>query len=1208
MARHESPSSIGGISVEGTQAQTISGNNAVFGNIVMNNSNGANVVNNIRINGHLNFSAGSLYINDYLLTFGENAVVGGSPGRKQMVMLNGVLSDQGVRKLYAAGAAGEFVFPIGVQGKYTPAAYTFLANEAPGSITLRTINEKHAAVSDVVDNELAYYWSVKAEGFSGLSVRHRYTYDQDDVRADEAQYVGGRYDYENYTWYNLDEVDAANNTISVTGDYITGEYTAGYAPNFVTKPVFYSRGNGDWDDPTTWATTPGGAASGHTPDGNPVVIAEGHLVTLNVDNAYTYSVELNGTLDIGTTLYHNMGHFFGNGTLAVGSTSDGNFILPGGRFDDFFDNAASTLEFKGDNEANLPLKPGNIYKPFQNVVLSGSGPKNISAEDMKINGSLIIRNGTVFSNANNNRTIYVGGDWINENTSGGGFLAGRGTVVFDGNRTQQFKVLAAESFYNVTMNASGELDLAETAVGAAFVASNRLNLSRGIIRSYDNKVVYISNTANNAVSGGNVNSFVDGPMTKRMLTGQSFTFQVGNEGRYGRMAILNTQGGSSPADWTVRYLNANDLPKEEENLNSPITSVSNNERWEVSRPSGASANIQLRWDEQSYPGVTSDALLRNRLRVVQFNSTDSKWSERGQNVNATAKMVATSTRVTTNDYVFTLGLSGVTATISDFTPVEICNNGAVASIPVVLSGSAPWTLSYRVTGASSTRNFTQTGITSPNYVIQLTGDDLAGAGNYSVSLVSVSDQSAIGIANGGAVNLLVQETSVPVISGAATATNITFGNNTGTYQLQLTETTAATGCEVTTVFTVEVTNIPVPDIAPDEPNICAGTTVTYSTAAITGNQYKWTVTGGTVQTSGAGNWRTVAGGGNSVTVLWGAAGNGNVIVEERVGTTSVQGETNLDVVVSPPVNSRTVSMEDTEVCDGSSTFVRVVNSELNVSYRLKNSATGTYMGPSIGGDGSDLLLPTGDLFATDAPYQIVVEAFNLACSIDILAGTVQVLPAVEVALSSDVAGNAFCMSTAVNFSASPGFSQYTFVVDGQPFDNGNQAVFTTNALVDGSEVSVQALAANGCWGESETLTMQAANIAGMWTGVADSDWNNSMNWCNGQVPVSNSNLVISSKMVHEPIVTGDVTLTNLTIEEDASLMLDGGSRVDLAGTFLNDGELVLNNSYHQDGLVSLKQEGSILGSGLTRVKLTLPVDKWYYVSHPIKEAKTGIYD
>src|SRR5690554_1271733 len=85
------------------------------------------------------------------------------------------------------------------------------------------------------------------------------------------------------------------------------------------------------------------------------------------------------------------------------------------------------------------------------------------------------------------------------------------------------------------MNTNGELDMAETADDANFVVSNRLNLTRRIIRSYADKVVYISNTSNNAVSGGNVNSFVDGPMTKRMLTGQSFTFQVGNEGRYGRM-------------------------------------------------------------------------------------------------------------------------------------------------------------------------------------------------------------------------------------------------------------------------------------------------------------------------------------------------------------------------------------------------------------------------------------------------------------------------------------------------------------------------------------------------------------------------------------------------------------------------------------------------------------------------------------------------
>ncbi|WP_044117959.1 T9SS type A sorting domain-containing protein [Alkaliflexus imshenetskii] len=1241
VATHVSGSATGGISVEGTQAQTISGNNAVFGNILMNNSNGAIVVNNMRINGRLTFTAGSLYVNDYLLTFGESATIGGTPNNKQMVMLNGVLSDQGVRKLFNAGASPEFVFPIGVQGKYTPAAYTILANSAAGSITLRPINEKHAAVNDAVANELAYYWSVKSEGFGGLSVNHRYTYVQDDVNADELQYVGGRYDYENYTWYNLGSVvNAADNTINFTADYITGEYTVGYAPNFVTKPVLYSRQTGNWNNGNTWSLTQGGAASGLTPNGNPVIIATGHTVTLNSNSAYSYSVEINGTLDAGTTLYHNLGHIFGIGTLALNSTSEGIFVLPGGRFDDFFDNVSTTIEFRGNNAANLPLKPGNVYKPYQNVILSGTGAKNISAEDMKINGNLIIRNGTVLNNSNYNRTIYVGGDWINQNTSAGGFIAGRGTVVFDGNRTQKFNVRVTENFYNVTMNTTGVVDMAESANNAALAVSNRLSLSRGIIRSYDNKVVHVTNTAADAVAGGNANAYVDGPLTKRIFSGQSFTFQVGNDGRYGRMAVLNTQGGASPADWTVKYVNENPYPRNEANLNTPITSVSNNEHWLVSRPTGASANIQLRWDDYSYPGVTSDASLRNRLRVVQYNNADTKWSERGQTVNASAKTVATANRVTTNDYIFTLGLSGVTATISDFTQVEICNNGSVASIPVTLTGTAPWTLSYRVTGPV-TRNFTQTGITSPNYVIQLTGADLAGAGNYSVSLVSVSDNSAAGIANAGSVNLVVQQAFVPVISGAAmvgrsevrtystpqngantytwswvgaaggtiatpnaASTNITFGTTNGTYQLQVTETTTATGCQVSTVFAIEVTDIPVPDINPKEPNICIGTTVTYTTAAITNNQYLWTVTGGTIQTAGATNWRTIAANGNSITVVWNTAGNGSVKVEERVGTTSVQGETTENIVVSPAINGRIVSVEDAQVCDGTGTFIRVAASELNVSYRLRDQ-NGIYRGPSVGGTGADLLLPTGDLSHGQSPYTFTVVAFNLACEIE-LANKPQVIvnPQPVVNLISDAEGGLFCLGTQVAFEATPGLSSYTFRVNGVDVLTGTSNLFASSSLTGGSEITVRAANAQGCVATSAAIVLNANTSNGIWTGVVNSEINNPANWCNGSVPAM-SNLVISSKMIHQPHLNDEVTITNLTIEPNASVAINGGAKVTLNGVLNNSGELVLNNSYLVNGMASFIHNGSQTGSGVARVNLTLPKEQWFYLGSSIQNPTFG---
>ena len=77
--------------------------------------------------------------------------------------------------------------------------------------------------------------------------------------------------------------------------------------------------------------------------------------------------------------------------------------------------------------------------------------------------------------------------------------------------------------------------------------------------------------------------------------------------------------------------------------------------------------------------------------------------------------------VSTNDYVYA-GLR-VDWRPSVIYSVEMYNNGKVASIPVVLSGSAPWTLSYRVTGASSTPNFTDQHHFA--CIIQLTGDGLA---------------------------------------------------------------------------------------------------------------------------------------------------------------------------------------------------------------------------------------------------------------------------------------------------------------------------------------------------------------------------------------------------------------------------------------------------------------------------------------------------
>ena len=123
--------------------------------------------------------------------------------------------------MFPAGASTEFVFPIGCKISLPGILYYFVKHK-PGSITLRPINERHAAINDPAENELVYYWSVSSDGFEGLAVTHKYQYLEDDVKGNESMYVGGRYDYEAYTWTNLGNViNTSDNTISFTADYIT---------------------------------------------------------------------------------------------------------------------------------------------------------------------------------------------------------------------------------------------------------------------------------------------------------------------------------------------------------------------------------------------------------------------------------------------------------------------------------------------------------------------------------------------------------------------------------------------------------------------------------------------------------------------------------------------------------------------------------------------------------------------------------------------------------------------------------------------------------------------------------------------------------------------------------------------------------------------------------------------------------------------------
>ncbi|MCX7985523.1 MAG: hypothetical protein N2662_01100, partial [Bacteroidales bacterium] len=410
------------------------------------------------------------------------------------------------------------------------------------------------------------------------------------------------------------------------------------------------------------------------------------------------------------------------------------------------------------------------------------------------------------------------------------------------------------------------------------------------------------------------------------------------------------------------------------------------------------------------------------------------WTERsnasGVSGNAVSGTITTSNPVTADDYVFTIGVSGVTATITDVSSVTICNNGEVATIPVSLTGVAPWTLTYRTTG-TPTRTFVQSGISSSNYNIQLTGNDIGGTGTFSFSLISVVDgNNTTGTCSNTTKQITVKTTYIPSIIGPTTVgsgetrsytttshtgstyqwtwqgasggtiqsptantTNIIFGT-TGTYTLRVTET--YNGCSAYDDRIIVVQNVPAPNITPTTANVCQNAIVNYSTPAVTGHEYYWTVTGGSC--SNCNVWTTS----NTITVTWTTPGSGSVsVIESTDGTHSVTGTDTKSFNISSSINAYSATAVSSTICEGASTNIQLSGSQVGVTYQLRNNADNSLIGPSIPGTGSTLSFPTG-ILATSTTFNVF--AYNSGCQLQ-MSGTptVTVQPRPTITLASGIA-------------------------------------------------------------------------------------------------------------------------------------------------------------------------------------------------------------
>jgi hypothetical protein len=697
-----------GIILNGSSQQILTGSGTI-GKLTVNNASGIEVPigNEFSVTGSIQLDEGILNIGKNYLRMGVNAVfIPGNPfSETNMISTNISFTDNGVEKIFPAGAQPAFVFPLGSGGKYTPVTFTISTNgNSTGSITVKGADERHPSIQEDAeapdpeivdaDNVLQYHWVLKANGMSAFSAAAKMKYDDSDVMVTVpytvADYITARLLNDgsgNWNKFDVADVDEINNELNfsfanVDDDGIEGDYTAGVdgatfngaIPDQV--PFYETNQSGSWTDGSIWTPNVVGG-----PRGAMVRINVGDTVTMPGNFQSSYTTEINGVLKVDSTFGHRLGDVTGTGTLYMKRES-----LPAGYYNDFCSPGGGTLEFGGTGIYDILAS----FTYVNNLTVSGTNEKRFPNSDLIIYGDLNINgdDATLTLNNDHDQTLTIFGD-ITKTT--GVFDAGFGVnakVVMNGSSTQYITgdFTGTSAFYHFELDNSNGLIL-----NGPVELDGDLTFTDGIITSTAVNLLSIDNTAIAAVSGQSSTRYVDGPMRKKILSGESFVFPVGDGNRYGIAEVISTTTAGAQY-WEVQYYDQN--PHGTYDITSvvaPIQTVSNNEYWRVKGPAGGQSHVKVRWDSQSQLPAATDP--RTLLHIVEWNGA--AWASVGNTVTDNGindGRIQTDSKVALDEHVYTIGSEDNTPLstagfISNDT--TICAGGT-ADLIIECTGNSYW--------------------------------------------------------------------------------------------------------------------------------------------------------------------------------------------------------------------------------------------------------------------------------------------------------------------------------------------------------------------------------------------------------------------------------------------------------------------------------------------------------------------------------------
>ncbi|MCO6500551.1 MAG: T9SS type A sorting domain-containing protein, partial [Vicingus serpentipes] len=477
---------------------------------------------------------------------------------------------------------------------------------------------------------------------------------------------------------------------------------------------YYSIASGDWADGNNWSTIDHTSpAAGSYPNTGDLAYIQGDTIIVT-GNEVAAEVNLSDTSSTLTILEINGGSLTISGQLNMenmGSNNDNWIDVTGGGSLSVNDNFTATraggnnaFYLNIDNNSSVTVNKDMEFVSSggttvnNSIILNGNASLTI-AQDFKLTNTGGVK---TLVQLNNSSTLNVARDIemtasadnkieIDLNNSSALTIARsfvRGTPAYgilNSNNSSTVKYISTLYSQTVAGGGSGTGDTFNygnivfnnnhitipqlTLDGAVSVPNgSTITFTDGILATNASNLLTIE--AGGTISGGSLNSYVDGPISK--IGNTSFTFPLGNNNHYNPLAI------SAPSvitdEFTAQYTRA--TPSNRSSLDPSLDHVSAVDLWNLDQVTGSSSlNVTLYWNN-SDSRVTD----LSDLAIAHYDSGTSEWENMGGLAagSTSAGNILSTVPFTSFGPITLASLSGINPL-----PIELISFNAIANNNVV---------------------------------------------------------------------------------------------------------------------------------------------------------------------------------------------------------------------------------------------------------------------------------------------------------------------------------------------------------------------------------------------------------------------------------------------------------------------------------------------------------------------------------------------